>query len=46
MKLSQKKKNNKNDKTINDSEDTSFRLEEYSEKQNNKLGTTSCNDCI
>ena len=46
MKLSQKKKNNKNDKNINDSEDTSFRLEEYSEKQNNKLGTTSCNDCL
>ena len=44
--IESKKKNNKNDKTINDSEDTSFRLEEYSEKQNNKLGTTSCNDCI
>ena len=42
-----KKKANKNDKNINDSEDTSFRLEEYSEKkQNNKFDTTSCNDCI
>ena len=45
MKLSQKK-NIKDDKNINESEDTSFRLEEYSEKQNNKLGTTSCNDCL
>lgn len=44
--IESKKKNNKNYKNINDSEDTSFRLEEYSEKQNNKLGTTSCNDCI
>lgn len=45
--IESKKKNNKNDKTINDSEDTSFRLEEYSEKnQNNKFDTTSCNDCI
>ena len=44
--IESKKKNNKNGKNINDSEDTSFRLEEYSEKQNNKLGTTSCNDCI
>ena len=44
--IESKKKNNKDDKNINESEDTSFRLEEYSEKQNNKLGTTSCNDCI
>lgn len=46
--IESKKKSNKNDKNINDSEDTSFRLEEYSEKQkqNNKFDTTSCNDCI
>ena len=44
--IESKKKNIKDDKNINESEDTSFRLEEYSEKQNNKLGTTSCNDCI
>ncbi len=44
--IESKKKSNKNDKNINDSEDTSFRLEEYSEKQNNKLDTTSCNNCI